>query len=126
MRRSIHVPRWIGPRFMQVEYPFLRYNIFYYVYVLSYYSVATADDRFRAAAEALATRVDADGRLVVEAPHRGLKGLSFCERGRPSDLATKRYRQIVANVPHKRLQPTTARRQPKRQLATAKRPRRRG
>jgi len=88
----------IGPRFMQVEYPFLRYNIFYFVYVLSHYPLAARDKRFRAAAAALATRIDADGRLVVEAPHRGLKGLAFCERGKPSDLATVRYREIVANV----------------------------
>lgn len=87
----------IGSRFMQVEYPFLRYNIFYYVYVLSHYPVA-ADPRFREAASVLSERLDARGRLIVEAPHRGLKGLKFCERGQPSDPATMRYREIMANI----------------------------
>jgi len=88
----------IGPRFMKVEYPFLRYNLFYFVYVLSHYPAAAGDARFRAAAATLASRLDAEGRLIVEAPHRGLKGLTFCARGEPSELATMRYREIVANL----------------------------
>lgn len=88
----------IGSRFMQVEYPFLRYNLFYYVYVLSFYRAAVSDPRFREAAAALAARLDDAGRVIVEAPHRGLKGLSFCRRGELSELATLRYREIVANM----------------------------
>lgn len=87
----------IGSRFMQVEYPFLRYNLFYYVYVLSFYSMARGDARFRAAADTLASKLDADGRVVVEAPHRGLKDLAFCRRNGPSEPATVRYREILAN-----------------------------
>ncbi len=90
----------IGSRFMQVEYPFLRYNLFYYVYVLSFYDAARRDPRFRMAAAALATKLDSEDRVVVEQPHRGLKGLSFCRRGQPSELATTRYREIVASVAH--------------------------
>lgn len=119
----------IGSRFMQVEYPFLRYNLFYYVYVLSHFPRAVTDTRFRAAAEALRSCLDADGRVIVQAPHRGLKGLKFCERGKPSDVATSRYREIVANVgapPNQRLQPTTARRKPKADKSSTRRPRRRG
>ena len=88
----------IGTRFLQVEYPFLRYNLFYYVYVLSLFRVARGDARFRAAAGALAEKLDDGGRLVVEQPHRGLKGLAFCRRGQPSELATGRYREILANL----------------------------
>lgn len=77
----------IGSRFMEVEYPFLRYNIFYYVYVLSRYPIAAADPRFHEAAKVLTDRLDEAGRLVVERPHRGLKGLGFCERGKPSEPA---------------------------------------
>ena len=33
----------IGTLFMQVEYPFLRYNLFYYTYVLSFYPKARKD-----------------------------------------------------------------------------------
>lgn len=88
----------IGTRFLQVEYPFLRYNLFFYVYVLSFYKRARSDDRFREAARALESKLDEDGRLVVERPHRGLKGLSFCRKGEPSDLATARYREIRENL----------------------------
>ena len=83
---------------MQVEYPFLRYNLFYYVYLLSFYPVARDDARLRAAADVLASKLDAEGRLIIEAPHRGLKELTFCRRGEPSEPATMRYREIVANL----------------------------
>jgi hypothetical protein len=36
----------IGTLFMQVEFPFLRYNLFYYVYVLSFYDRARDDPRY--------------------------------------------------------------------------------
>jgi hypothetical protein len=88
----------IGGRFMQVEFPFLRYNLFYYVYVLSFFPAARADSRFSQAAALLASKVDAEGRMVVEQPHRGLKGLAFCRRGEPSVLATRRYREILTNL----------------------------
>ena len=88
----------IGSRFLQVEYPFLRYNLFSYVYVLSFYDAARGDPRFGAAADMLAGKLDAEGRMVVEAPHRGLKGLRFCARGQPSAPATERYREIAANL----------------------------
>jgi hypothetical protein len=88
----------IGSLFMQVEFPFLRYNIFFYVYVLSFYAPALDDRRFRDALETLEGKLDDQGRVVVERPHRGLKGLSFCRKGQASDVATKRYREIVANL----------------------------
>jgi len=88
----------IGSRFMQIEFPFLRYNLFYYVYVLSFYPVARADARFGAAADAVASKLDPDGRVIVENPHRGLKGLTFCRRREPSELATARYREVLANL----------------------------
>ncbi|MEN8374798.1 MAG: prenyltransferase [Gemmatimonadota bacterium] len=84
----------IGSLFMQVEFPFLRYNLFYYVYVLSHFERARADARFRSALAELSSRLDAEGRIVVERPHRGLKGLAFCEKGAPSAVATRRYLEI--------------------------------
>lgn len=36
----------IGTLFMQIEFPFLRYNLFYYVYVLSFYNHAKREKRF--------------------------------------------------------------------------------
>lgn len=88
----------IGSRFLQVEYPFLRYNLFFFVYVLSFFPAARGDARFREAVDVLSSRLDQNGRMIVEAPHRRLKGLEFCERGKPSDLATVRYREVITNL----------------------------
>ena len=88
----------IGTLFNQVEYPFLRYNLFFYVYVLSFYDRAKDDERFRDALLALEAKLDDAGQIVVERPHRALKGLGFCEKGEPSTLATARYKEIVDNL----------------------------
>jgi hypothetical protein len=88
----------IGTLFMQVEYPFLRYNLFSYVYVLSFYERARHDARYLEALHLFESKLDARGHVVVERPHRHLAGLSFCAKGHPSDLATARYREIVENL----------------------------
>jgi len=88
----------IGTLFMQVEYPFLQYNLFSYVYVLSFYERAKQDVRYLEALRALESRLDERGRIVVERPHRNLASLSFCAKGRPSDLATARYREVLRNL----------------------------
>jgi len=87
----------IGSRFMQVEYPFLRYNLFSYVYVLSFYKAARRDRRFKASMKTLTSKLDSDGRVVVQNARRELAGLGFCRPGVASDLATKRYREILKN-----------------------------
>jgi hypothetical protein len=88
----------IGTLFRQVEYPFLRYNLFYYVYVLSFYDRAKRDKRFREALKFLESKLDQRGRLSVERPHRKLARLSFCRAGVPSELATRRYRETEQNA----------------------------
>ena len=88
----------IGSLFMQVEFPFLRYNLFHYVYVLSFYDRAKDDQRYLEALRLLKSKLDARGRVVVERPNRRLAELSFCAAGRPSDLATARYREIVKHL----------------------------
>jgi hypothetical protein len=88
----------IGTLFLQVEFPFLRYNLFHYVYVLSFYDRARNDRRYLEALRLLESKLDARGRVVVERPNRRLADLSFCAAGRPSDLATARYREIVKNL----------------------------
>ncbi len=88
----------IGTLFMQVEYPFLRYNLFYYVYVLSFFSTARKDKRFKEALRSLQTKLDVQGRLIVERPHRKLAKMSFCRKGEPSELATRRYGEILNNM----------------------------
>lgn len=88
----------IGTLFMQVEYPFLRYNLFYYTYVLSFYSKARKDKRYREAFAALKAKLDNENRLIVERPNRKLAKLKFCKKSEPSELATLRYGEIVANL----------------------------
>lgn len=88
----------IGTQFMQIEYPFWRYNLFYYVYILSFFERSQTDLRYRAAARALKEKVDADGHIVVERPHRKLKELDMCQKGQPSELATGRFLEIQANL----------------------------
>ena len=56
------------------------------------------EPRFAAALATLEATLDEAGRVIVERPHRGLKGLKFCARGQPFDLATQRYREIRKNL----------------------------
>jgi hypothetical protein len=87
----------IGTLFMKVEYPFFRYNLFYYVYVLSFYNKAKNDSRFLEVLGILESKL-VNGKIVVENPNRKLAGFSFCKRGEPSDLATARYQEILKNM----------------------------
>ncbi len=97
-RHPIGPCHWgIGSLFMQIEYPFLRYNLFYYVYVLSFFERARDDSRFIDALQTLESKLE-KGKVVVERPHRGLKGLKFCEKGLASKTATARYREIKKNI----------------------------
>ena len=88
----------IGTLFMQVEFPFLRYNLFYYLYVLSFYDRAKNDPRFAEALQALQCKLDNRGRVIVERPNRKLSALSFCQKGQTSDLATRRYKEMLKNL----------------------------
>ena len=90
----------IGTLFMQVEYPMRGYNLFMYVYVLSFYSRARKDGRFLEALHALQSRLR-DGQIVVERVVPKLAGLSFCKKGGKSELATERYREILRNMAKK-------------------------
>jgi len=90
----------IGTLFMKVEYPFRNYNLFQYVYVLSFYSRARGDKRFLEAFAALQSQT-VDGQIVVERVVPKLAGLAFCKKGQPSILATKRYQEIIANLERK-------------------------
>ena len=87
----------IGTLFMQVEYPFRNYNLFEYVYVLSFYEYARKDSRFLEAFETLASKT-VDGQIVVERVVPKLAKLSFCRKGQPSVLATKRFHEILENL----------------------------
>lgn len=88
----------MGSLFMQVEYPFLRYILFYYTYVLSFYPKARQDQRFKAAFEALSQKLDDQQMLRVEQPNRKISHFRFCQKGCPSESATSRYGEIVKNL----------------------------
>ena len=87
----------IGARFMQVAFPFSNYNLFFYVYVLSFYDRAKKDRRFLDALGVLEAKL-VNGKIVVERPNQKLAGFAFCKKGAPSDLATERYHEIVKNL----------------------------
>lgn len=87
----------IGTLFMQVEYPFRNYNLFVYVYVLSFFDRAKRDPRFLDAWKALQAKT-VDGQIVVERVVPKLASLAFCKKGSPSALATKRYQEIIENI----------------------------
>lgn len=87
----------IGSRFMKVEFPFFRYNLFSYVYVLSFYDRAKKDPRFLEALGTLESKL-VDGSVVIENLNRKLEGFRFCKRGEPSELATARYRELLKNI----------------------------
>lgn len=87
----------IGSLFMQVGYPFRDYNLFYYVYVLSFYNQVQNDQRFLKALAALKEKT-IDGKIIVERVVPKLAKLFFCRKGQPSELATKRYNEILKNI----------------------------
>jgi hypothetical protein len=87
----------MGTLFHKIEFPFLRYNLFYYVYVLSFYNGAKSDPRFRKALDLLESKLVA-GQVVIENCNRKLKELEFCRPGVPSDAATQRYMEMKANL----------------------------
>lgn len=87
----------IGKLFMQVEYPTSNYNIFNYVYTLSFYDRAKEDKRFIEAFELLKSRTQ-DGQIVIERVLPKLAKMSFCKKGSPSELATRLYNEILKNI----------------------------
>lgn len=98
-RKPIGPCHWgIGTQFMKVEFPFLRYNLFYYIYVLSHFATARADERFQQALAELKSRVDGSGVLQIQHRHRLLSKLEFCAKGSASTAATYRFDQILAQT----------------------------
>ncbi|HYE67070.1 MAG TPA: hypothetical protein VEA58_00580 [Anaerovoracaceae bacterium] len=87
----------IGSLFMQVAYPFANYNIFFYVYVLSFWDRTKKDGRFLDALGTLESKL-VNGKIVVERPNQKLADFAFCKKGGPSDLATERYHEILSNL----------------------------
>ena len=82
---------------MQVEYPFRGYDLFYYLYVLSFYKKARDDSRFKEAFRALQEKT-VDDQIVVERVVPKLRKLNFCKKDKVSLVATERYQEILANM----------------------------
>ena len=87
----------MGTRFMQIELPVASYNLLNYVHVLSFYNHAKQDERFLEALEVLKSKL-VDGQLVVERTSPKLSKLAYCKKSRPSEIATRCYHEIVANL----------------------------
>jgi len=87
----------IGTLFMQVAYPFSSYNLFFYLYVLSFYDRAKKDERFLEALDVLESKLSG-GMIVVERPNPKLASFCFCKKGEPSELGTQRYHEILKNL----------------------------
>lgn len=98
VRRPLGPCRYgIGSRFMKVEFPMFRYNLFFYVYVLSFYPRARRHEAFGEALAALQGKL-VDGKVAVEHGKPALNVLSLCRTGVPNCQATHRYAEIVANL----------------------------
>lgn len=87
----------IGKLFMQIEFPFFRYNLFFYVYVLSFFEIAKKDSRFLDALMVLEGKLS-NGMVVVEHPNKKLENFEFCKKGEISFIATERYKEILRNL----------------------------
>ena len=75
----------------------MTYNLFFYVYVLSFYEKAKKDERFLDALRVLESKL-VDGRGLVERPNQKLGSFACCRKGEVSELATKRWGEIKRNV----------------------------
>lgn len=87
----------IGSLFMQLSYPLSDYNLFSWVQVLSHYDRARSDPRFLEAVSCLEAKL-VDGQVVPERVNRALAELTFCKKGVPSALATRRYQELRARL----------------------------
>lgn len=86
-----------GTLFMQVEYPFRGYNLFYYLYVLFFYQKAREDQQFKGTVKVLQEKTVVD-QIVVERVVPKLRKLNFCKKDQISLVATECYQEILANV----------------------------
>lgn len=98
VRRPLGPCRYgIGARFLAVEYPFFRYNLFFYAYVLSFYPLARRHPALAEAMDVLRSKL-VDGAAVIEHQKPGLKSSGLFGTGQPDPLATGRYLELLANL----------------------------
>jgi len=87
----------IGTLFMKVEFPMVRYNIFYYVYTLSFYNKAKNDPRFLEALEVIKNKIK-NGKLIVESTNKKISKYSFFRENEPNEMATANFNKILENL----------------------------
>jgi len=87
----------IGSLFMKTEFPFFRYNLFYYCYTLSFFKKAHTDKRFKEAVNMLNDKL-VKGKVIIENPNRQLADFDFCRKGQASELATIKFNELMGNV----------------------------
>lgn len=85
----------IGSTFMKIEYPFLRYNLFYYV--LSFYDKVKEDKRYQKTYKQLKDKT-INNKLVPENPLRARNNFDFAKKGQISEIGTKRLYEIKNNI----------------------------
>jgi hypothetical protein len=82
---------------MKTEFPFFRYNLFYYCYTLSFFKKAQKDNRFKDALILLKKKL-INGQMIIENPNRQLAEMDFCRKGQQSELATIKFKDLVLNI----------------------------
>jgi hypothetical protein len=87
----------IGSLFMKTEFPFFRYNLFYYCYTLSFFKKAQNDKRFMEALILLQKKLSNE-KMIVENPNRQLADMDFCRKGQQSELATIKFNDLMKNI----------------------------
>jgi len=87
----------IGSLFMKIEFPMVRYNIFHYVYTLSFYNKAKKDHRFLEALQVITNKLE-NGKIIIESTSKKLSDYTFCKVKTPSEIATKHYNEIIENI----------------------------
>ena len=75
----------------------MRYNLFYYVYILSFYDYAVRDKRFQEAYNQLEKKIK-DNKLIPENLHKAWTEFDFAKKGQVSEIGTKRWKEIKNNV----------------------------
>ena len=82
---------------MKTEFPFFRYNLFYYCYTLSFFKKAQKDKRFKDALILLKKKL-INGKMIIENPNRQLAEMDFCRKGQQSELATIKFKDLMINL----------------------------
>ncbi|MBN1935427.1 MAG: hypothetical protein JW934_12235 [Anaerolineae bacterium] len=78
----------VGSDFRKLKYPFVWYDILHVVDVLSRFSFAHADPRFKEMAGALVDQADENGRYTAASMYQAWKGWSFADKKQPSPWLT--------------------------------------